>query len=551
MSLLNRALAPFAPGLALRREREALQFKALQTVASAVTPGATQETKWRGASRVLRSLFGWMPKLGSATGDLPRTERATLIARSRDAYRGHMLARAAVARGRTNIVGTGLIPHAAVDAKALGLTEDQADELNESIDRWFRYWAESPTECDAEATLDFYGNQALALVSAMLAGDCFALTPFEERPGGIFGTKVQLVEADRVSNPNDGPNTETLVDGIQIDARLGAPEFVYIRTRHAQDPVQTSAATWEPHRVFGLETGRRRVLQVWNDKERPGQVRGAPYLAPILEPLLQLTQFSRAELAASVAASMLTVFIEKAAPATLDANGNPVPAINGTDSSGNLELAPAAVLDLAAGEKANLVNPTRPNAQFDPFFIAVVKQIGAALELPLDELLLHYQSSYSAARAAMLQAWRFYTMRRWWLVQQFCAPLRALVIDEMVARGLISAPGYADPILRCAYQACVWVGPARGSMDEEKEARAAKTRIEIGVSNEAIETAAMQGEAWPQVYAQRRKELKQRAKDGLAWAPSKATAAPPRDPSQAPSEPPAPEDEPEQEPEAA
>src|SRR5690606_19417135 len=120
-------------------------------------------------------------------------------------------------------------------------------------------------------------------------------------------------------------------------------------------------------------------------------------------------------------------------------DGNPVPAFAGEelDEQGNIALGNGAVVDLAPGEKANAANPSRPNANFDPFFVAVVKQIGAALELPLDELMLHYQASYSAARAAMLQAWRFYTARRWVLVFAWTEGLRRAVLAAVGARAFI------------------------------------------------------------------------------------------------------------------
>ena len=66
--------------------------------------GSHQETRWRGASRALRSLLTWSPGIGSATSDLPREEQRTLRARSRDAMRSHMIGRAALLRCRTNVV---------------------------------------------------------------------------------------------------------------------------------------------------------------------------------------------------------------------------------------------------------------------------------------------------------------------------------------------------------------------------------------------------------------------------------------------------------------
>ncbi len=479
-----------------------------------------QGTRWRGASHSLRSLQNWVATIGSPVSDLPPAQLRTLRARSRDAYRGHLLARAALTRPRTNIVGTGLVCRPQVDHVALGLTAEEGDALNAELRANWESWAEDPLECDFETTHDIYGLQGLSLLSAMTNGDVIALTPGLLRAGGVSELKVQLIEADRVSNPGDGMDTSTRVQGVEMQD--GSPVGYWIRNTHPGDRLASVLPSWTYYAAYGEATGRRRVLHIWNEKERPGQVRGAPYLAPILEPLKQIERFTGAELMAAVVSAMLTVFIEREG-SPVGPDGGPVAPFGGEDSGDGqppaIALGNAAVVDLGVGEKANPVNPTRPNANFDPFFMAIVKQIGAALELPVDELLLQYNASYSAARAAMLQAWRFYTQRRWLLVQQFCQPLYALHLDESVAAGRISLPGYADPRRRRAYSRAMWIGPARGSMDEEREARAAETRINIGVSNEAIETAAMVGENWSDVYAQRRREIHQRKADGTYYPP--------------------------------
>lgn len=470
-----------------------------------------QETRWRGASRALRTLQNWNASIGSAASDLPATERRTLRARSRDAFRNNLIGRAALTRCRTNIVGAGLICRPNVDAGALGLSADAAEQLNSKLLARWEQWAESPVECDQEATLDFYGLQALTLLSGMASGDVFALTPSERRAGCAFGLKVQLVEADRVSNPNDEPDTDTCIDGVVLQG--GMPVGYWVRNTHPGDVRTVRGPEWTYYAAFGEATGRRRVLHVWSDKDRPGQVRGAPYLAPILEPLKQLDRYGGAELMAAVISAMFTVFIKRSPEAVGD--GEPFDA----DLSGQLQLGNGAIVGLGVGEEPVQTNPSRPNANFDPFFVAVVKQIGAALELPLDELLLHYTSSYSAARAAMLQAWRFYMQRRWLLTQQFCQPTYGLFLDEEVASGRLALPGYGDPLRRSAYARALWIGPARGSMDEEREASAARTRIEIGVSNEAMETAAMTGEDYRSVYQQRVREINQRKADGIYYPP--------------------------------
>lgn len=499
----------------------------LQASASTINQQRS-ETRWRGASQTLRSLAGWTPTLGSGRSDTTKPERDRLAARSYDAHRNHLVARAAITRMRTNVVGTGLMMNPAPDAQALGITEAQAEELSTQIASEWRLYFDNPLECDMEATNDGYALQGIAFVTALLGGDCWAPTPFKERPGCVYGLKVQLVDPARVSNQDNGPDTATLHDGVEISLD-GEPIAIHIRNRHPGDRTVGVLDGWVRREIFGQGTGRRRIFQIWNDKDRIGSTRGVPFLAPILEPLQQLEQYSRAELIAAVISSMFTVFIKKEST-QVDDRGNPIPAILGQTVKGNasdITLGMGAVVDLAPGEEVQLADPTRPNAKYDPFFLSVVRQIGAALEIPMDELLLNYQASYSAARAAMLQAWRMYSMRRWWLVQQFCQPWYELWFDEAVARGRIQVTDYADPLRRAAYTQAIWIGPARGAMDENQEATAAKTRIEAGLSNESIEIPQMMGESRSSVYRQRRREIKERQADGTMLGPSPGQAAAP------------------------
>src|SRR5690554_4610578 len=271
--------------------------------------GGGVETRYRGASRLLRSMVSWIPGLRSPDADLPTSERETLIARSRDAMRNHLLARAAIGRMRTSVVGTGLVCYAQVDAEYLGLTPEQGEELNIKLNRIWEMYALNPSECDAESGLNHYQLQALVLFSALVNGDVLIATPYIERAGTVFGTRLQLIEADRICNPNDGPDTDQLVDGVEFD-KHGAPLYYHVASGYRIGRTY-GQRRWEKLPAFGSETGRRRTLHVMCDKERPGQKRGAPWLSPVLEPLQKLERYSSAELMAAVLSAFFTVFIEK------------------------------------------------------------------------------------------------------------------------------------------------------------------------------------------------------------------------------------------------
>src|SRR5690606_39198259 len=227
-----------------------------------------------------------------------------------------------------------------------------------------------------EATLNHYQLQALALVSALTGGDCFATTPGIDRPGPVYSTPLQLIETDRVTNPNNSPDTATLVEGVEID-EYGAPVAFHICNGYPNDPTPGQRLEWTRVEAFGAQTGRRRVLQIWCDKDRPGLKRGAPYLAPVLEPLQKLERYASAELMAAIISAMFTVFLKKGE--AFDNAGLGLSALTDGESTAidqpPVQLGEGAVVDLAPGEEPMIANPARPNAQFDPFFTSIVKEI--------------------------------------------------------------------------------------------------------------------------------------------------------------------------------
>lgn len=522
---LGSARAKLAEQQAQQAIDEIQRLKATQPSSNA---NVGSETRHRGASRMIRSMLSWLPGMGSPRQDTPTSERETLIARSRDAYRNHMLGRAAISRAATNVVGMGLTVRPNVDGDALGLNDEQTEALNDQLARGFRLWAESPAECDAEATMDFYMLQRLAFVSALASGDVFGFTPMDRRTGCLFGLKLQLLEAERVGNPLTDLNTANEIDGIRID-RLGKPTHVRVCDGYPNDYLTRQTWEWVP--VFGAETGRRRVLHLMNEKDRPGQTRGVPYLAPVLEALQKLERFSQAELTAAVISAMFTVAI------THDKDNEDDPGLGGAtlwDDHSNdpnkpvvqsdrnhepegdsLTLGEGAVWDLEEGAKPVSISSDRPNPEFDPFFMAICKEIGAALDQPAEVILMHFSTSYTAARAAFNQMWKFVKQRRHHLTTQWCQPTYDLVVDEMVARGMVDMPGYADPEKRRAYTRSLWIGEPLGSLNELVDARAATERIANGTSNETLETMALHGEDWHDVAQDRAREIRWKRENGV------------------------------------
>lgn len=466
---------------------------------------------YEGGRKTRRALSDFNPPASDAdSASLPDIE--VMRERSRDLVRNAPLAGGAINTKVTSVVGGGIKPVARVDRDTLGLDEDAADALERQIDREWALWADSP-ECDAERTLSFYDMQALGWRTVLESGDAFVTMPFIERSGSPYGLKLQLFEADRVSNPNWSTDTDTLAGGIERDQH-GAPVRYHFSDRHPGSWVyRAKGVSWRSIDAFGAQTGRRNVLHLYS-KLRPGQSRGIPDLAPIIELMKQLDRYTDAEIDAAVVSAMLTVFIKSESGETSLAPMQPTSEVGGKGSDDDFRLASGAILSLASDESVDTVNPGRPNQAFDGFVLAILRQVGVQLELPFELLVKHFTASYSAAQAALLEAWRFFMARREWLVRHLCRPVREAWMVEAVARGRIVAPGFlsGDPIIRRAYLGAEWIGPPKGTIDEVKSVTAARMRIEEEISTRQDEAAAM-GKDWDRLHPQRAKEERQRRED--------------------------------------
>jgi lambda family phage portal protein len=496
-SWLDRAISAIAPIYGARR------YKARLFHAAA---GA-----YVGASRTRRSMMQWNPNLGDADADT-LYDLPTLRTRSRDLLRNAPLASGAINTVVTNVVGTGLMVRPEVDRTALGMSEEEADAWEQQTEREWKVFANT-IEIDAARTLDFIGLQELAFRSVLESGDVLAVLPSITRQNSPYRTKVQLVEGDRLSNPNDRMDDDTFAGGVEKDA-YGAPIRYHISSIHPGSSLSRARRKWTPVDAYG-KNGRRNVLHLFKPL-RPGQSRGIPYLAPVMEPLKQIDRYTEAEIMAAVVAGMYTVFIKSEAGDGSLAPMTPTSETGGSTADEDYKLASGAIVGLAPGEDITTANPGRPNTAFDPFVQAVLRQIGVGLELPFEILIKHFTASYSAARAAILEAWKFFLSRRRWLVTVFCQPVYELFLFEAVVMGRITAPGFlSDPALRMAYSGAYWIGPSKGMIQEEQEVNAAGKRIELEISTREYECAQLLGLEWDRVHAQSVKEKKMRDQAGL------------------------------------
>lgn len=530
MNLLDRAIAVVSPERAVRRvaARTALEF-------------ANSGYGNYGANLSKKSMRGWMYHGGSPKEDI-EDNLNVLRQRSRDAYMGIPTASAALKTMRTNVVAGGLMPSPQIDADYLRLTNEQAEALQAQILREFALWADTPV-CDADRVDNFYKLQQLAFLSYLMNGDAFALLPMKEQPGQPYSLRVRVIEADRVCSPDSydrlvpcevkGHRVHRIVQGVETDAD-GMVIAYWICNQHPLSSLsnQAGALEWTRVEAYG-SSGRPNVLHVMN-RERAGQRRGVPILAPVLEALKQLGRYTEAEITAAVISAMFTVFIQSATVQNGKPIGEALPPEQLIDAQdqGTIELGNGAIVALNPGETVEFAKPEHPNSGYDAFFNAMVKEIGAALEIPPEVLEKQFTQNFSSARGSLNEFWRTCGMQRDWFSDDFCQPVYEAWLAEAVARGRIKAPGFfGDPAIRKAYADCKWNGPSRTALNPSQEVEAAIKRVDAGFSTAEEETAQLTGGDYNRNIRKRAIEAaRKREVDKIANPPPSGAGQTPPDP---------------------
>jgi len=461
-----------------------------------------------GASWKKKAIKGFNAPSGSPREDIDYNNH-TLRQRSRMLYMAAPIATSAVKTNRTNVIGVGLQLKSRIDKDVLGMAPDAAEAWQTTTEREFALWAKNKHACDATGINNFYGLQQLALISWLVSGDCLGVfKQYDTTQLFPYSLRLHLIEADRIATPYTGGSTmpqfyttgkaengNTIYDGVEVDSR-GMITAYHIRNTY---PFEQGAGDtkWARVLAYGENTGLPNVIHVM-DSERPDQYRGVSYLAQVIEPLLQLRRYTESELTAAVIESFFTAFVVTKGDATdmpFNEVGSDLPEV--PKEPNEYEMGPGQINIMEQGEDVVFADPKRPAGGFADFVRSICEQTGAALEIPADLLMKSFNKSYSASRAALLEAWKAFKMRREWFADDFCRPTYEVWMSEAVARGRIAAPGFfTNPAIRAAYLESEWIGPSQGQLDPTKEITAEILACGEGFSTREQSTIRLNGGQW-------------------------------------------------------
>ncbi len=505
-------------------------------------------------------MAAWTPYLWSPDGETSQFYRDRMVSRARDIERNDGWARGGITRILDNVVGAQFRPISKPDYRALAYFTGNkafdavwADEYGKAIDACWRTWADDTGHyADAMQCLTVAQMFWVAMRHALIDGDALAVMLYRPEligPGRArYATAIQLIDPDRLSNPQLKFDQNSMRGGVEVDD-YGAPQAYWIRRAHQGDWFSAAKSVQWDRIPRATEWGRPIVVHSY-EHDRAGQHHGGVgVLTPILQRLKMLSRYDAVELDAAVINAIFAAYVKS--PYDREMVQNALDAGEGEDAElgqyqdgrsdwwkGRRSLVgDAQMTHLFPGEEIGTVNAARPNSNFEPFEVAILRHVAGAVGVTYEQLSGDFsRTNYSSFRGATNEIQKTFDRRSKGFESSFANPIRAAAVEEFFDVENIplpaGAPSFAE--FRAAYSRCHWLKPGRGVVDPVVERQGAVMGMEAGLTTLEMEAAA-NGIDWEDAVDQRAIEV-QRFKDrGLTpptWAD--AAAVPGRDPGDKP-----------------
>lgn len=458
----ERLLAPLFPGLALRMAQARLAYDGLRAY---------------DAARHSRRTRGWIAGNAAPNAEL-LPQLPTLRNRARDLERNNPYAAAGIEGLADFQVGYGI--------QARSATGDA--EVDKAVNALWSAWT---GRADLAGLLDWHGMTHLAATSRCRDGEVLALlvplTAAERRARGVeVPLGIQLIEADYL----DDLKNERLADGgvirngVELDPN-GRPRAYWLHEDHPGEQMLLGRVFLLSRRVPAAQ-----LLHLFRPK-RPGQVRGAPDLAPVMTRLRSLDEYEDAALEQAKVQACLAAFV------TSDAGPGKGPLEGAKDPESGQQrktLAPGIVERLKPGEGVAFLEPSGSGG-FSDFARHQLRAVSIGLGIPYDLLTGDLtQANYSSLRAGRVAFKRRVERdQELMLIPRWCAPAYQAFIRAAQQAALIPRREGDWPVKFAA--------PPFEMLDPEAEAQGVKSMIRLGLKT------------WPQAVAEQGYDPKEQVRE--------------------------------------
>jgi len=407
----------------------------------------------------------WRGSAGDANYDI-QTGLEKLRAKSRDAYQNEAYAHDIIDTYVDLLISTGIKP-----------TPDTGDDrLNDRVWALWQKWAKNPV---AGSPIDFYGFERLLARHIVMDGEGmtrFRVRRLDDMPG-VPPLKLQPIEADLlpISKIEILSNGSRIISGVEFD-KIGEIAAYHLLKEHPGSSMLLGArgSTTETTRVPA-----ENIIHAF-DPVRSGQVRGVPWLSPILLTIKNFHDLLYAVQVAVHAIGTLAFIVEGGD------SSDPIPGINPVIENGDVlhdadgsvveEMVPGLVAYTPDGKKVTITTPQMPTGMKE-LVSTYLHEIAAAIGLSYHTVSGDMSdASFSQAKLGLIrESVHLACLRELMLIPMALDPIYRRFIRESINYGFLPD----DPRL----YGVRWTSPRIPSADEESETRTAILKMQAGLDS--------------------------------------------------------------------
>ncbi|MGY3278136.1 phage portal protein [Bradyrhizobium sp. S3.7.6] len=418
---------------------------------------------YEGADRGRRA-GGWVASGTSANSEL-QGAISPLRDRSRDLARNNPWAHRMLDILCSHSVGNGIIP----------VSNTGSDKLDNQVNA---LWEEFCEQSDITGCMNFYAMQDLAVRSMAESGEIvLRFIDREMTDREAVPLKLQLLEADFIDQDREGlfaVGRENAAPGVERNRLgVGLGKFdewrgLWLWPRHPGEMNDTLDL-----KSYTSQFVSRDDLVHMFRRERPGQVRGVPWFAPILMTARDLSDILDAANVKARVEACFAGFITNSDESMplLEDNGN----VSALQNAMTTTLEPGMLKELRSGQDIKFAAPTS-TSQLETILINNLQAMAAGVGCTYDQATGDLrQANYSSLRAGKIEFWRLIgKLQQHVIIPQLCKPVWYRFINRAVLAGRLTERTH-----RGGYPAR-WVVPAKEMIDPKKDFDATKNLVRSG-----------------------------------------------------------------------
>jgi lambda family phage portal protein len=379
-------------------------------------------------ARLSRLTADWFAGQTSADAEI-KTSLRKLRDRSRQMVRDNPYARQAKRAVQMNVIGHGI----QLQSQVMKLRGNKRDDLvNNTIEANWRRWCHY-SACDVAGRNSFHQMELLAAGALPESGE--VLFRIVRRPFGKSKVPLalQLIEADLLDDEYAGMTTSRTSEwrmGVEVN-EWGRPLNYAFFTRHPGDS----------NLVGRMDDNRKHTIVPASDvihlflPERPGQTRGVPWFAPVMDDAHQLQGYEQAAVIRARGAASLMGFIS-----------SPEGELESDDVEEQQRLTdfePGQFRYLNPGEKIEIPNLSAPDAQYEMFVRQKTRRFAAGLGVSYETISRDFsQTNYSSSRLSLLEDREHWKMIQIYLIETFHQRVYQEWLSASVLAGELNLPDY-------------------------------------------------------------------------------------------------------------